>query len=126
MSVPAHDYLFVEICYIYSTQWEFPWEKIVSIEKKATAVDHAFASNDSRFPTNVENVFSAVVLNGTEATFERARAEFIAGLRRLPEGDFFFVDLWRKGRLVFFLAPFDDVFMSLRRTKESELINSCG
>ncbi|XP_065835410.1 uncharacterized protein [Oscarella lobularis] len=51
--------------------------------------------------------------DGTEAGFEKACTEFVSSLSNLPEGEFFFVDLWRKGRLVFFLVPFKNLYTSL-------------
>ena len=100
ISIPAHNYFFAEMS--ESKRPELPWEKVFAIEKNATAIDHAFSSNHALSISNkrrVESVFAAVFLNGTKAGFEKACTEFVSGLSNLPEGDFFFVDLLRKGRL---------------------------
>ena len=120
ISIPAHNYFFAEIS--KSTRPELLWEKIFAIEKNATAIDHAFSSTHSLFPTSVESVFAAVFLNGTEAGFEKACTKFVRGLSNLPEGDFFFVDLWRKGRLVFFLVPFRNLYTSLWEIEQSMIM----
>ena len=60
--------------------------------------------------------------DGTEAGFEKACTEFVSSLSNLPEGEFFFVDLWRKGRLVFFLVPFKNLYTSLWEMEQSMIM----